>query len=101
VASEAKRSESCVGLVLWVAFQVTGLLKLICFVLSATERAGKQKLMWTNNPWICIPVSADGVALGAAASTSQTSVQLIVFVAIMLHKVSHHPKNLSWFLKDC
>ncbi|XP_022361110.1 zinc transporter ZIP9 isoform X2 [Enhydra lutris kenyoni] len=29
---------------------------------------------------------ADGVALGAAASTSQTSVQLIVFVAIMLHK---------------
>ncbi|KAJ0062944.1 hypothetical protein NL108_009432, partial [Boleophthalmus pectinirostris] len=29
---------------------------------------------------------SDGVALGAAASTSQTSVQLIVFVAIMLHK---------------
>lgn len=28
------------------------------------------------------------MALGAAASTSQTSVQLIVFVAIMLHKVS-------------
>uniref|UniRef100_A0A8C7NRU8 Zinc transporter ZIP9 n=1 Tax=Oncorhynchus mykiss TaxID=8022 RepID=A0A8C7NRU8_ONCMY len=39
---------------------------------------------------ICIDkniyVPADGVALGAAASTSQTSVQLIVFVAIMLHK---------------
>lgn len=34
------------------------------------------------------PILADGVALGAAASTSQTSVQLIVFVAIMLHKVS-------------
>lgn len=34
------------------------------------------------------PNLADGVALGAAASTSQTSVQLIVFVAIMLHKVS-------------
>ncbi|NP_001181367.1 zinc transporter ZIP9 [Macaca mulatta] len=32
------------------------------------------------------PTDADGVALGAAASTSQTSVQLIVFVAIMLHK---------------
>lgn len=32
--------------------------------------------------------AADGVALGAAASTSQTSVQLIVFVAIMLHKVT-------------
>lgn len=33
---------------------------------------------------------ADGVALGAAASTSQTSVQLIVFVAIMLHKVKQN-----------
>jgi len=35
----------------------------------------------------CVLSAADGVALGAAASTSQTSVQLIVFVAIMLHKV--------------
>lgn len=34
-----------------------------------------------------LSLPADGVALGAAASTSQTSVQLIVFVAIMLHKV--------------
>lgn len=55
---------------------------------------GKLKLKWRNNPWFCTPVSADGVALGAAASTSQTSVQLIVFVAIMLHKVSHRPKNV-------
>lgn len=37
---------------------------------------------------LCFLNLADGVALGAAASTSQTSVQLIVFVAIMLHKVS-------------
>lgn len=36
---------------------------------------------------LCVLSPADGVALGAAASTSQTSVQLIVFVAIMLHKV--------------
>uniref|UniRef100_A0A8C2E4E1 Zinc transporter ZIP9 n=1 Tax=Cyprinus carpio TaxID=7962 RepID=A0A8C2E4E1_CYPCA len=38
-----------------------------------------------NNPILSV-APADGVALGAAASTSQTSVQLIVFVAIMLHK---------------
>ena len=31
--------------------------------------------------------SADGVALGAAVSTSKTDVEVIVFVAIMLHKV--------------
>ncbi|OWK09558.1 SLC39A9 [Cervus elaphus hippelaphus] len=55
--------------------------------------AGGFRLQW--NPFLfChtvfyvsfFPNSADGVALGAAASTSQTSVQLIVFVAIMLHK---------------
>lgn len=40
------------------------------------------------------PLPADGVALGAAASTSQTSVQLIVFVAIMLHKVRADRKTL-------
>lgn len=42
-----------------------------------------------NNPILSV-VPADGVALGAAASTSQTSVQLIVFVAIMLHKVQFY-----------
>ena len=32
--------------------------------------------------------SVDGVALGAAASTAQAHVEMIVFIAIMLHKVS-------------
>lgn len=43
----------------------------------------------------CLPILADGVALGAAASTSQTSVQLIVFVAIMLHKVTQYTFTAS------
>ena len=30
---------------------------------------------------------ADGIALGAAAASSNTDVEMIVFVAIMLHKV--------------
>jgi zinc transporter 9 len=30
--------------------------------------------------------AADGVALGAAAATSKTDVEMIVFIAIMLHK---------------
>ena len=34
-------------------------------------------------------ISADGIALGAAATTSQTHVEMIVFVAIMLHKVNY------------
>eukprot|EP00063_Salmo_salar_P092275 XP_014067110.1 PREDICTED: zinc transporter ZIP9-like [Salmo salar] len=41
----------------------------------------------TTTLGLVVHAAADGVALGAAASTSQTSVQLIVFVAIMLHKL--------------
>ncbi|XP_064860479.1 zinc transporter ZIP9 isoform X1 [Oncorhynchus nerka] len=45
----------------------------------------------TTTLGLVVHAAADGVALGAAASTSQTSVQLIVFVAIMLHKVQLPP----------
>lgn len=47
-------------------------------------RPGNSKI--TTTLGLVVHAAADGVALGAAASTSQTSVQLIVFVAIMLHK---------------
>nr|XP_042705281.1 zinc transporter ZIP9 isoform X2 [Chrysemys picta bellii] len=49
-------------------------------------RSGNSKI--TTTLGLVVHAAADGVALGAAASTSQTSVQLIVFVAIMLHKSS-------------
>lgn len=39
---------------------------------------------------LVVHAAADGVALGAAATTSQADVELIVFVAIMLHKVNFH-----------
>lgn len=50
-----------------------------------SARASSSKI--TTTLGLVVHAAADGVALGAAASTSQTSVQLIVFVAIMLHKV--------------
>ncbi|XP_029806775.1 zinc transporter ZIP9 isoform X2 [Suricata suricatta] len=49
-----------------------------------TARPNNSKI--TTTLGLVVHAAADGVALGAAASTSQTSVQLIVFVAIMLHK---------------
>lgn len=49
-----------------------------------TARPSSSKI--TTTLGLVVHAAADGVALGAAASTSQTSVQLIVFVAIMLHK---------------
>ena len=32
---------------------------------------------------------ADGIALGAAASTANTELEVVIFVAIMLHKVNN------------
>ncbi|CAO2586773.1 Zinc transporter ZIP9 [Lemmus lemmus] len=55
-------------------------------VLEDPETARPNSSKITTTLGLVVHAAADGVALGAAASTSQTSVQLIVFVAIMLHK---------------
>lgn len=36
--------------------------------------------------WLICWITADGIALGAAATTSHADVEMIVFLAIMLHK---------------
>ncbi|XP_074092134.1 zinc transporter ZIP9 isoform X1 [Macrotis lagotis] len=54
--------------------------------LTDPEAARSNNSKITTTLGLVVHAAADGVALGAAASTSQTSVQLIVFVAIMLHK---------------
>ncbi|KAM4854073.1 zinc transporter ZIP9 isoform 2-T2 [Thomomys bottae] len=58
--------------------------KLHAYIDPETARPISSKI--TTTLGLVVHAAADGVALGAAASTSQTSVQLIVFVAIMLHK---------------
>uniref|UniRef100_A0A3Q3AZG1 Zinc transporter ZIP9 n=1 Tax=Kryptolebias marmoratus TaxID=37003 RepID=A0A3Q3AZG1_KRYMA len=55
-------------------------------ILEDPESARVTSSKITTTLGLVVHAAADGVALGAAASTSQTSVQLIVFVAIMLHK---------------
>uniref|UniRef100_A0A3Q3K8V8 Zinc transporter ZIP9 n=1 Tax=Monopterus albus TaxID=43700 RepID=A0A3Q3K8V8_MONAL len=55
-------------------------------ILEDPESARVSSSKITTTLGLVVHAAADGVALGAAASTSQTSVQLIVFVAIMLHK---------------
>jgi len=39
------------------------------------------------NAGLVVHAAADGIALGAAATTNQVDVEVIVFLAIMLHKV--------------
>ncbi len=41
---------------------------------------------WTTTLGLVVHAAADGIALGAAATTAQTDVEIIVFLAIMLHK---------------
>jgi len=46
----------------------------------------KGNVSWTATLGLVVHAAADGVALGAAATTNQTDVEMIVFLAIMLHK---------------
>jgi len=47
---------------------------------------GRGVVSWTATLGLVVHAAADGVALGAAATTNQTDVEVIVFLAIMLHK---------------
>uniref|UniRef100_A0A8C4QTR0 Zinc transporter ZIP9 n=1 Tax=Eptatretus burgeri TaxID=7764 RepID=A0A8C4QTR0_EPTBU len=47
-------------------------------------KSGNSKV--TTTLGLVVHAAADGVAMGAAASSSKTAVQLIIFFAIMLHK---------------
>ncbi|XP_032689088.1 zinc transporter ZIP9 isoform X2 [Odontomachus brunneus] len=52
---------------------------------SARKSGGRQKSV-TATLGLVVHAAVDGVALGAAATTSQADVEVIVFLAIMLHK---------------
>jgi len=53
---------------------------------EAGRAGGKPPVSWTATLGLVVHAAADGVALGAAATTNQTDVEMIVFLAIMLHK---------------
>ena len=50
------------------------------------QRTGQARYKVTATLGLVVHAAADGIALGAASSTSQVDIQLIVFLAIMLHK---------------
>jgi len=53
---------------------------------AGESSAGQNRNKITATLGLVVHAAADGIALGAAASTSQTHVEIIVFIAIMLHK---------------
>lgn len=56
----------------------------------------KAKCDATATVGLIVHAAVDGIALGAAATTSHAEVELIIFIAIMLHKVC--VENWSFFL---
>lgn len=62
----------------------------------SARRSGGRERSVTATLGLVVHAAADGVALGAAATTSQADVELIVFLAIMLHKVKRIMRHFCY-----
>lgn len=60
----------------------------------------KPKPTWTATLGLVVHAAADGIALGAASATSRLNVELIVFMAIMLHKAPAAFGLVSFLMSD-
>ena len=73
---------------------VLGFIFMLIIDQAASSRSNKvdlesgrgRSVSWTATLGLVVHAAADGIALGAAATTNQTDVEMIVFLAIMLHK---------------
>ncbi|CAF3468177.1 unnamed protein product [Rotaria socialis] len=60
----------------------------------------KPKTTWTATLGLVVHAAADGIALGAASATSRFDVELIVFLAIILHKAPAAFGLVSFLISD-
>ncbi|UJR14679.1 hypothetical protein I4U23_001672 [Adineta vaga] len=60
----------------------------------------KPKATWTATLGLVVHAAADGIALGAASATSRFNVELIVFMAIILHKAPAAFGLVSFLISD-
>ncbi|KAJ8687442.1 hypothetical protein QAD02_023236 [Eretmocerus hayati] len=65
---------------------VLGFVFMLLIDQCSTKRSGGKERSMTATLGLVVHAAADGVALGAAATTQQADVEAIVFLAIMLHK---------------
>ncbi|XP_029709256.2 zinc transporter ZIP9 [Aedes albopictus] len=78
----ADEHSSTIGLSLVLGFVFMMLVDQV----SSRRREGSNERNLTATIGLVVHAAADGVALGAAATTSHSDVEIIVFLAIMLHK---------------
>ncbi|GAB1867945.1 Zinc transporter ZIP9 [Camponotus japonicus] len=81
ITNEKGNLHSLIGISLVLGF----VFMLLIDQCSARKSGGRQKSI-TATLGLIVHAAVDGVALGAAATTSQADVEVIVFFAIMLHK---------------
>ncbi|KAK6753515.1 hypothetical protein RB195_012855 [Necator americanus] len=53
---------------------------------ARNDRSGRNRMGISATIGLVVHAAADGIALGSASTTNKSDVQLIVFIAIMLHK---------------
>merc|ERR1719228_3154119 len=79
-----------IGVILVLGFIFMLIVDQVANAMSASRDVeavkGRGVVSWTATLGLVVHAAADGVALGAAATTNQTDVEVIVFLAIMLHK---------------
>merc|ERR1719158_992035 len=79
-----------IGVSLVLGFIFMLIVDQVATAMSASRDIESNKLSrsvsWTATLGLVVHAAADGIALGAAATTNQTDVEMIVFLAIMLHK---------------
>lgn len=91
--NHSSNSHSLVGLTLVLGFVFMLIVDKIGGKLShkthqvLDNQAMRNKISFTTTLGLVVHAAADGIALGAAAASSKTDVEMIVFIAIMLHKV--------------
>lgn len=78
----ADEHSSTIGLSLVLGFVFMMLVDQV----SSRRKEGSNERNLTATIGLVVHAAADGVALGAAATTSHSDVEIIVFLAIMLHK---------------
>lgn len=69
---------------------VLGFVFMLLIDQCSTKRSGGKERSVTATLGLVVHAAADGVALGAAATTTQADVEMIIFLAIMLHKVNNY-----------
>lgn len=84
--TEAEDFSKTIGVSLVLGFVFMMLVDQISSRSSANAQSKDGKINSTATIGLVVHAACDGVALGAAAKTSHSDVEMIVFLAIMLHK---------------